>query len=189
MNGMFCAIAINSPDTLSDAYFRKKIVQYKTRAKVLFLNDTAVVENMAFPNMLSDLKLQAYLKTHNSILKSVVDFENTNGLCYRISNLLVISCLQNYICIYYINAAWDRSRSLVYVVYNKAGDELFSEILSTEDSLLNGYEGYYKQAALSIKKNILLLEVLNHNFFYDGEIEYVERNRYEINRKGIINKL
>lgn len=75
------------------------------------------------------------------------------------------------------------------MVYNKAGDELFSEILSTEDTLLTCPDDYYKQTALSIKDNILYLEIFNHNHFYDGEIESVERNRYEINRNGVINKL
>lgn len=186
---MYGVIAINSPDILFSANFRKMIVPYNIKTKTLFLSDTMVFDNMAFHNIVSDLELQTYLKTHNSTLKSIVDFENTSGLWYRISNLLVLSCSQNYVCIYYINAAWDRSRSLIYVVYNKAGDELFSEILSTEDTLLTCPDDYYKQTALSIKDNILYLEIFNHNHFYDGEIESVERNRYEINRNGVINKL
>ena len=137
----------------SDSTFHAMIAPYICCTEKIHANDTSVYENMGFPNVLPDLTLQSYLKTHNVQLNPIVNFEEDHGLCYRISNLIVLKEMNCYVCLFYINAAWDLSRSLVYSVYDSLGTELFSKLLSSDDKLLGNNDGCYRQTVFSLNNN------------------------------------
>ena len=78
--------------TDNDSTFHAMIAPYIYCTEKIHANDTSVYENMGFPNLLHNLTLQSYLKTHNVQLNPIINFEENHGLCYRISNLIVYAC-------------------------------------------------------------------------------------------------
>ena len=85
--------------TGEDSTFRTTIAPYINCTEKICISDTFVNENMGFPNIVVDLPLQSFLKTQNSLLKPILDFEKKRGLCYRISNLIVLKKqIATYVC-------------------------------------------------------------------------------------------
>ena len=170
-----------------DSSFHAMIAPYiHNGTEIICVNDTSVYENMAFPNVVSDLDFQSYLKKHNKQLNPIVRFEKKHSLCYRISNLVVVKKTNCYVCLFYINAAWDHSRSLVYAVYDLSGKELYSQLLSSEDKLLGNNDGSYRQTAYSLDNNILSLWIYYRDNHYYGPISKTEHFRYQIADDGVL---
>lgn len=172
--------------TNNDSTFLVMIEPYIYYSEKVHANDTSVYENMGFPNFLPNLTLQSYLKTHNAQLKPIINFEEDNGLCYSISNLIVLKEMNYYVCVFYINAAWDLSRSLVYAVYDSLGTEMFSKVLSSEDKLLGNNDGCYRQTVFSVNNNYLTLWIYCRESYYDGNVVDTEYFRYWIDKDGVL---
>jgi hypothetical protein len=179
-------VALAVSPTSYDSAFHAMIAPYIYYTDKIDANDTSVYENMAFPNLVSDLTLQSYLKTHNVQLHPIAIFEEDHGLCYRVSNLIVLKRRNHYICLFYINAAWDLSRSLVYAVYDSSGTELFSKLLSSEDKLLGNDDECYRQAAFSLNDDLLTLWVYCRESYYAGNVVDSEQFQYWIDNEGIL---
>lgn len=179
--------ASTASPTTYDSSFHAMIAPYiNNGTEKICINDTSVYENMAFPNGVSDLAFQSYLKTHNKQLNPIVLFEKDHGLCYRISNLVVLKNTDCYVCLFYINAAWDFSRSLVYAVYDWSGKELYSKLLSSEDRLLGYNDGVYRQTAYYLDSNLLSLWIYCRYIHYDGPIAKTEHCQYRIADDGVL---
>lgn len=172
--------------TDNDSTFYAMIAPYVYCTEKIHANDTSVYENMGFPNLLPDLTLQSYLKTHNVQLIPIINFEENHGLCYRISNLIVLKEMNSYVCLFYINAAWDFSRSLVYAVYDSLGTELFSKLLSSDDKLLGNNDGCYRQTVFSLNNNYLTLWIYCRKSYYDRNVVNSERLQYWIDKNGVL---
>lgn len=178
--------ASTTTQTDNDSTFYPMIAPYIYCTEKIHANDTSVYENMAFPNLLHDLTLQSYLKTHNVQLNPIITFEKDHGLCYRISNLIVLKNMNYYVCLFYINAAWDLSRSLVYAVYDSLGTEMFSKLLSSDDKLLGNNDGCYRQTAFSLNNNYLTLWIYCQESYYDRNVANSEQFQYWIDKDGIL---
>lgn len=172
--------------TNNDSTFLVMIEPYIYYSEKVHANDTSVYENMGFPNFLPNLTLQSYLKTHNAQLKPIINFEEDNGLCYSISNLIVLKEMNYYVCVFYINAAWDLSRSLVYAVYDSLGTELFSKLLSSDDKLLGNNDGCYRQTVFSLNNNYLTLWIYCRKSYYDRNVVNSEQLQYWIDKNGVL---
>lgn len=180
--------ASTASPTTYDSTFHAMIAPYIYCTEKIHANDTSVYENMAFPNLVPNLTLQSYLKTHNVQLLPITIFEEDHGLCYRISNLIVLQLKEKnyYLCLFYINAAWDLSRSLVYAVYDSLGTEMFSKLLSSEDKLLGNNDEYYRQTVFSLNNNLLTLRIYCRESYYDGNVVNLEQFQYWIDKNGIL---
>lgn len=178
-------VSTASPTTY-DSTFHTMIEPYIHCTEKIYANDTSIYENMVFPNLVSDLTLQSYLKTHNVQLHPITIFEKDHGLCYRISNLIVLKEKNYYLCLFYINAAWDLSRSLVYAVYDSLGTEMFSKVLSSEDKLLGNNDGCYRQTVFSVNNNYLTLWIYCRESYYDGNVVDSEQFQFWIDKDGVL---
>ena len=172
--------------TAHDSTFHSMIAPYIYCSEKIHADDTSVYENMGFPNLLPNLTLQSYLKTHNAQLKPIITFEEDHGLCYCISNLIVLKEMNHYVCLFYINAAWDLSRSLVYAVYDSLGTEMFSKLLSSDDKLLGNNDGCYRQTVFSLDNNLLTLWVYCRESYYDHNVANSKQFQYWIDKDGVL---
>ena len=178
--------ASTASPTAYDSTFHAMIAPYISCTEKICVSDTSVYDNMTFPNVISDLTLQSYLKKYNTQLNPITIFEKDHGLCYRISNLIVLKNPDCYVCLFYINAAWDFSRSLVYAVYDSSGTEMYSKLLSSDDKLFGNNDGCYRQTVCSLDSNLLSLWVYCRENYYDGHVAKTDHFLYWRANDGVL---
>jgi len=91
----------------------------------------------------------------------------------------------NFILLFYIKAAWDLSRSLVYAVFDSFGNEVYSQVLVTEDPIIeDNPQKVYKQTLYKVDDSHIEILVFESTDFYgDLQAKQVYIN-YLINEDG-----
>ena len=109
------------------------------------------------------------------------------GSYYYINKLQAFkkSETSNFIILFYIRAAWDLSRSLVYAVFDSFGNEVYSQVLVTEDPVIeDNPQKVYKQTLYKVDDSHIEILVFESTDFY-GDLQAKQTYiNYLINEDG-----
>jgi len=122
---------INDPDST----FLFLIEPYRTIYLPLYCTDIDNTDNMYLSEETNFELRKKYLINISAISKlskfSVYENGNFVGSNYAMNKLQAFKKTRtsNFILLFYIKAAWDLSRSLVYAVFDSFGNEVYSQVL------------------------------------------------------------
>lgn len=176
----------------NDSTFLQLIEPYCRTDFPLFCTDLDYRDNMYIPDPTNYELQMKYLINISAISKLSESFVYDNkgnlaGSYYYMNKLQAFkkSRSSSFIVLFYIKAAWDLSRSLVYAVLDSSGKEIFSQILVTEDPTIeDNPHDIYKQTLCKIDESHIEISLFRSTNSY-GDLK-AERDYfyYLINEDG-----
>jgi len=178
---------INDPDST----FLFLIEPYRTIYIPLYCTDLDNTDNMYLSEETNFELRKKYLINISAISKlskfSVYENGDFIGSNYAMNKLQAFKKPEtsNFIILFYIRAAWDLSRSLVYAVFDSFGNEVYSQVLVTEDPIIeDNPQKVYKQTLYKVDDSHIEILVFESTDFY-GDLQAKQTYiNYLINEDG-----
>jgi hypothetical protein len=186
------SININQKDkNKNDSTFLFLINPYYKKILPVYCTDLDLIENMSCLDETNFELRSKYLMNISAIsqLSKFAIYDNGKfiGSSYVINKLQIIKRpgMSVYITLFYIKAPWDNSRSLVYAVLDSLGNEIYSKILVTEDSIIeNNPQKMYKQTLYMLDYSHIEILVFKSTDFYGDLKAEQDYYNYLINEDG-----